>query len=257
MFKTKTDKPESSSGSYPLPDGHDNPEGPYFVPEHMREAWAKYGDTALAHSHSLLNGTIRAIAFYELEKIYRPDRFDGSKTRRQPVIDEEGNAVMRRIPLRQAPHLLAAAATAGATNSQSFFAMSKDAEQNIVAYLDQHADRIRPEAQHAIRLKAVLDFMETDALDERRREEEHRSFLCPVCGISDRSRGPIATRDLAPSMGYTTNMSRRGAIHSCPPCYFVALEQLAKRAAAQQCGEYPHMHTRAQIIDSYLDEKGL
>jgi len=256
MFKTKTDKLEVTAENYPLPDGFDDPDGPFYVPEQMREAWAKYGDTGLAHSHTLLNATIRQIAYYELEKIYRPDRFDGSTMTTAYVQDGDGHTVVRKVPLRQRPHLLADAAAAGAEGRLTFFQMSKDAEQNIEAHLNEHADRIRPEAQHAIRLKVVLDFLESDLAAERERKQKHLRFLCPVCGESDPEAGPIATRELVPSMGFE-GAARRGTIHSCPPCYSVALEALAKRAADQQCGEYPHMRTRAQIIDSYLNEKGL
>lgn len=253
MFKTKSDtEKQSPSQGYPLPEGHDDPTGPYFVPEFLHDAWAKYADTRLAQSHHLLNGTIRAIAEYELEKAGRPEKFDGSMFETTNLQQLHDGMHWNRVRVVKAPHLLAAAAEAGAAGLHSMYALTSDAQQQLGPHLEEHAERIRPEAQHAIRLKAVSDAFNAEVEQVKRAKRDHAMHLCPICGVSDATKGPVTSRDIAPAMPW-----KNRSMLSCIPCYFVAVARLAARAEEQQVGQYPHLHTRAQIIDSYLDEKGL
>lgn len=239
--------------AFPLPKGHDDKAGPFFVPEQLRESWGKYADCEDALSHLLINATMNVIAQNEVLIQRYPDEYDGSKYYLQQRPDGKGGHIQQKIVQQKPRHLLWDAAVIGDANGSLMFMDAQDTRRAVDAVLNSNTARIREEAVHAIRLKVVMETHEADRAAEAREVKEYRDFLCPVCGVSDRSQGQPVFRDIVEGKTYGKTIH----IKSCGKCFLTAQRQLAERAAAELVGDGWPQKTRGMLVTGHLTAEGL
>lgn len=258
MFRTRT--PETPP-TLAMPEGYDDETSAFYVAPSLREGWAELAAAAPADDFTLLTRTMRVLAIHRWRQAHYPEMFQASTARKVTQASSwdprtsggpAASVEVVEVAPRYLTHLLHTAAQVvleGHDQAQDIAMTQDGAPEWVDRHLTIYADELRDEAQHSIRLNHVRNVLAKRHADEARAEQTRRRFLCPTCGHSDEAQGVPTSRALAPES--------KLRIVSCLACYLVALDRLAERAAAKQCGEYPHMRTRAQIIDSYLDEKGL
>lgn len=245
-------EPTDDVAPYPLPEGFDNPDGPFFVPEELRELWAIHAGSV--DVYELLAETSRVIAEGRVHQYMYPERYKATKVSEWMPDPDTGEMRQVRgevpgIRLHPREHAVATARRGGhAITAQT------DAGRTMVRRVmrEQH-EELTEHAEHAIRLEAVTNIRTADQKREIDQQRERRALLCPVCGEADADMGRPCTRDIVPPGAQA--LGRRIRLHSCAGCYLAALRYLTEQHALAPVGDWPQ-RTRVQHVQAYFQGKG-